>query len=79
MFLVVFPASVPQKLLDEGITLLFAGQDTTAATLSWTVHLIALHPDKQERTASEARFVLGRGVGTRYYTKNGYAAARLPR
>ena len=40
------------------------------------MHLIALHPDKQERAASEARFALGRGVGTRYYTKN--MISRMP-
>lgn len=42
-----------QALLDEAITLLFAGQDTGAATLSWTLHLLSLHPQVQERLAKE--------------------------
>mmetsp|Transcript_3109 Transcript_3109/g.6853 ORF Transcript_3109/g.6853 Transcript_3109/m.6853 type:complete len:765 (-) Transcript_3109:54-2348(-) len=52
-------ANVSKNLLDEAITLLFAGQDTSAATLSWTLHLLSLHPDKQERVANEVRSVLG--------------------
>lgn len=51
---------VPKDLLDEAITLLFAGQDTSAATLSWTLHLLSLHPEKQERVADEVRSVLGK-------------------
>ncbi|KAL7554658.1 hypothetical protein ACHAWF_018145 [Thalassiosira exigua] len=50
---------VSKDLLDEAITLLFAGQDTSAATLSWTLHLLSLHPDKQERAADEVRAALG--------------------
>jgi hypothetical protein len=42
-----------QNLLDEAITLLFAGQDTSAATLSWTLHLLSLAPDVQDRLALE--------------------------
>lgn len=52
-------SNVSKDLLDEAITLLFAGQDTSAATLSWTLHLLSLHPDKQERVAKELRSVLG--------------------
>ena len=52
-------SGVSKNLLDEAITLLFAGQDTSAATLSWTLHLLSLHPDKQERVAKEVRSVLG--------------------
>ena len=52
-------AKVSKDLQDEAITLLFAGQDTSAATLSWTLHLLSLHPDKQERAVVEIRSVLG--------------------
>lgn len=31
----------------ETITLLFAGQDTSAATMSWILHLLSIYPDKQ--------------------------------
>lgn len=44
---------VSQNLLDEAITLLFAGQDTSAATLSWTLHLLSLAPNVQQRLADE--------------------------
>lgn len=47
-----------KNLLDEAITLLFAGQDTSAATLSWTLHLLSLHPKAQERVFKEVRDVL---------------------
>ncbi|KAL9180995.1 hypothetical protein ACHAXT_009800 [Thalassiosira profunda] len=50
---------VAKDLLDEAITLLFAGQDTSAATLSWTLHLLSLHPDKQEKVADEVLAVVG--------------------
>lgn len=52
------PDSISQNLLDEAITLLFAGQDTSAATLSWTLHLLSLHPDIQQRLADEVRGVV---------------------
>jgi hypothetical protein len=44
---------VNKELLDEAITLLFAGQDTSAATLSWTLHLLSLYPKVQKRLAKE--------------------------
>ena len=45
--------AISQNLLDEAITLLFAGQDTSAATLSWTLHLLSLYPTVQERLYQE--------------------------
>ena len=49
---------INKNLLYEATTILFAGQDTTAATLSWTLHLLSLHPDVQERLAEEVREAL---------------------
>jgi hypothetical protein len=46
-------ADVSKAMLDEAITLLFAGQDTSAATLSWTLHLLSLHPIVQKKLAKE--------------------------
>jgi len=40
------------EVMHEAVTLLFAGQDTTAATLSWALHLLSLHPCKQDKLAS---------------------------
>ncbi|KAL7487885.1 hypothetical protein ACHAW6_013466 [Cyclotella cf. meneghiniana] len=50
---------VSKDLLDEAITLLFAGQDTSAATLSWTLHLLSLDPIRQQKLAQEVRSVSG--------------------
>ena len=44
---------VNKDILDEAITLLFAGQDTSAATLSWMFHLLSLYPKVQERLVKE--------------------------
>ena len=45
--------SYSKNIIDETITLLFAGQDTTAATLSWTIHLLTLYPHVQHRLYQE--------------------------
>ncbi|MGH3661437.1 MAG: cytochrome P450 [Micromonosporaceae bacterium] len=47
------------RLRDELITLLLAGHETTASTLSWTFYLLDQHPEAQRRVAEEARAVLG--------------------
>jgi cytochrome P450 len=47
-----------ENLIYEAITLLFAGQDTSAATLSWTLHLLSLHPEIQQTVAAEVQAVL---------------------
>jgi cytochrome P450 len=57
-------AALSQNMIDEAITLLFAGQDTSAATLSWTLHLLSLYPNVQERLAEEVRFVLYESNGS---------------
>jgi Cytochrome P450 len=52
---------VSKHLLDEAITLLFAGQDTSAATLSWTLHLLSLYPTIQNKLAAEIATALPLG------------------
>lgn len=47
------------EIIGNTLILLFAGEDTTAHTLGWTIWLLATHPDVQERLAEEAREVLG--------------------
>jgi hypothetical protein len=49
---------ISKDLLDETITLLFAGQDTSAATLSWTLHLLSIYPAVQTKLANEIKAVL---------------------
>jgi len=44
-----------KQLIDEILTLIVAGHETTAASLNWVWYLLALHPDVHERVAAEAR------------------------
>lgn len=48
-----------QRLRDELVTLMLAGHETTASTLSWTFHLLDRAPDAWERLRAEAVEVLG--------------------
>jgi cytochrome P450 len=47
------------RLRDELVTLLLAGHETTASTLSWTHHLLGEHPEVAQRVREEALRVLG--------------------
>jgi hypothetical protein len=64
------------NLLDEALTLLFAGQDTSAATLSWTLHLLSLYPAAQEKLAHEIKLVLPELTDSTILTKR--LLAKLP-
>jgi cytochrome P450 family 4 subfamily V len=44
---------------DEVDTFMFEGHDTTAAALSWAVHLIGSHPDVQKKLHEEVDSVFG--------------------
>lgn len=48
-----------QRMRDELVTLLLAGQETTASTLGWSFYLIDKHPSVAERLHEEAASVLG--------------------
>jgi cytochrome P450 len=48
-----------QRMQDELITLLLAGHETTASTLSWVFYLADRHPEVWERLRAEAVEVLG--------------------
>lgn len=50
-----------EEIVGAVLTLLFAGEDTTAHTLGWTVWLLASHPEVQEPLAAEAAETLGGG------------------
>ncbi|MFC4146087.1 cytochrome P450 [Micromonospora mangrovi] len=47
------------RIRDELVTLLLAGHETTASTLSWTLHMLDEHPQVWERLHAEATSVLG--------------------
>jgi cytochrome P450 len=48
-----------QELFGNTLTMLLAGEDTTAHALAWTSWLLARNPDIQRRLAREARELLG--------------------
>lgn len=43
----------PRQLRDEIVTLLLAGHETTANALTWTWHLLGLHPEVEQRIFDE--------------------------
>ncbi len=47
------------RIRDELVTLLLAGHETTASTLSWAFYLIGRHPEVWQRLHEEAVTVLG--------------------
>lgn len=52
----------PQELRDEATTLLLAGHETTANTLAFALHLLAVHPSVQASVHDEVDTVVGRGA-----------------
>jgi cytochrome P450 len=47
------------QLRDEVMTMLMAGHESTAVTMSWLLYLVARHPQVQERLRAEAETALG--------------------
>nr|NIT13394.1 cytochrome P450 [Candidatus Dadabacteria bacterium] len=47
-----------QQIRDEAITLFIAGQETTANSLSWSLYLIAQHPEVENKLYEEISSVL---------------------
>jgi cytochrome P450 len=53
-----------KELIDEVLTLIVAGHETTAAALTWTWYLISQHPDTAQRLQAEAdRSIAGETLG----------------
>ncbi len=48
-----------EEIIGNAMTILSAGEDTTAHTLGWTIWLLGSRPDVQERLAQEAQEILG--------------------
>ena len=53
-----------QQLHDECVTIILAGHETTANALSFALHLLAHHPDVQQRLHDEAAAVLAKRTPT---------------
>ena len=53
-----------KELIDEVLTLIVAGHETTAAALTWTWYLVSQHPEAAERLQAEAdRTAAGQTLG----------------
>ncbi|WP_327138908.1 cytochrome P450 [Nocardia sp. NBC_01327] len=50
------------EISDQAVTFFMAGSETTAAVLGWALHLLALHPDIEERLHIEVDRVLAGGA-----------------
>ncbi|QKM68633.1 cytochrome P450 [Streptomyces tsukubensis NRRL18488] len=50
-----------QWIRDQAVTMLNAGVDTTASTLTWAFHELGRHPEIRERVEEEVDAVVGRG------------------
>ena len=48
-----------QQVRDEALIFLLAGHETTSSALTFTLQLLARHPDEQQRLADEVTHVLG--------------------
>ena len=54
-----------KELIDEVLTLIVAGHETTAAALTWTWYLLSRHPETAERLQAEADGAGGADLRTR--------------
>ncbi len=54
-----FPEFDRQQVVDEMKQYLWAGTETTALTLAWSLYLLSQHPEALERIRAEARAVCG--------------------
>lgn len=68
------PSFTDQEIAGNLITVLFAGEDTTAHTLAWTIWLLGSRPGIQERLSEEAREAFGAEASPTEYG----ATERLP-
>jgi cytochrome P450 len=66
----------PNQIRDEVATFLIAGHETTALSLTYTLSLLAWHPEARERVRKEAQHVFGGGGMDE--ASNGSARAETP-
>lgn len=48
-----------QQIMEEIMTFIFAGHETTSIALSWTLYLLAQHPEVEDRLVQELSQVMG--------------------
>jgi cytochrome P450 len=69
---------VDKQLRDDFVTIVLAGYETSANSISWTLHLLARHPQIEARVAEELRAALsGRAPGQADMPKLRYFEAVL--
>jgi cytochrome P450 len=54
-------AFTDEEIYGNVLTMLLAGEDTTANTMAWMIHFMIEHPEVQARMQAEARGVVGSG------------------
>ncbi len=54
----------PSAVRDELVTMVIAGHETVASSLTWTLHLLATHPGEQDAVLAELDAVLSRRAPT---------------
>ncbi len=54
----------PEEMIDQVAIFFLAGHETSASALAWSLYLLALYPDWQDRVAEEARAGLAAHFGT---------------
>lgn len=54
----------PTEIRDQVLVFLLAGHETTATSLAFALHLLATHPDVQEKVVAEVQSALGGGTPT---------------
>jgi len=68
---------VDRELREIVITLLAAGHETTALAIAWALHLVAAHPETDDRLAEEARGVSGAAATERLPVARGVVREAL--
>ncbi|XP_023218007.1 cytochrome P450 4C1-like [Centruroides sculpturatus] len=53
-----------EDIREEVDTLMFAGQDTSAMGISWSLYLLGLHPDIQEKVYQEQEEIFGKDTNS---------------
>jgi len=65
-----------QQIHDEILTMFLAGHETSALSLSWAIHLLASHPEVQQKAADEVAAVTsGRPIRAADYPRLHYLKA----
>ena len=65
-------AITDEEIVDNLLTFIAAGHETTALALTWTLYLLSLHPDIEARCLAEIEAARGRGLAPEAVEELGY-------